>query len=228
MPSKSFITHSLVMCSSFFSKKGHLYCRECILMNILDQKKEIEKRKQIKSVEKKKKEEEQKILDAEKQFEVAEEFRRQQESLSFSCEKETVDDSTALSSKAFWIPTATPSATSSSNTESSNTDKVHVICPRGNHPLSLKLLLDISFSFADRKEICPVCCKELSNNVDPAVLSACGHVICKSCSSNMKELEDSCLVCDKKHKGFIAIETEGTGFSSKGSVEAQKFDVAFQ
>lgn len=94
----------------------------------------------------------------------------------------------------------------------------------------MKKLISIKFQLSEDNEICAACRKELSNNIASFAYSICGHVICGTCSKQVpkKEKKISCLVCDVNNRELIQLVNEGTGFSSKGPVIAEKFDFAFQ
>ena len=91
---------------------------------------------------------------------------------------------------SFWVPSLTPSTHKPS--AASVSIKQTPLCPgsvteRDAHPLSLKALVDIKFSYASKKEgdkdqpICLACTKPLSNTLRATLATACGHVLCKPC-----------------------------------------------
>ncbi|KAJ6785869.1 hypothetical protein PWT90_05444 [Aphanocladium album] len=104
----------------------------------------------------------------------------------------------------------------------------------------------------NNKHMCPSCRKVLTNASSPAMGVKCGHVLCLSCvkqfmAPSSKDAADSsspvlCFVCDTPlafaadkdapktalPSGMIALRSEGTGFSAKGSNTVERTNVAFQ
>ncbi|KAF7534365.1 hypothetical protein G7Z17_g13373 [Cylindrodendrum hubeiense] len=112
---------------------------------------------------------------------------------------------------------------------------------------------DVSGS-EDKRRTCPSCLKALNNSSNPMMAKQCGHVLCHSCvkkfmipSGKKVSLEDeppvACYVCDvpltsKPQKrdaaksdsvpGLVALQSEGTGFSARGTSTVERSGVAFQ
>lgn len=109
-------------------------------------------------------------------------------------------------------------------------------------------------SSENKRRTCPSCLKVLSNSSSPMLVKQCGHVLCNSCvkkfmvptrkpSSSEPEIPPSCYVCDtplssKTAKedgsqsssipGLVALKSDGTGFSARGSSTVEKSTVSFQ
>lgn len=105
-----------------------------------------------------------------------------------------------------------------------------------------------------KRRICPSCLKVLSNSSSPMMAKQCGHVLCNSCvkqfmvptkkqSSSESQPPITCYVCDtplstKTSKdessqsssipGLVALKSDGTGFSARGSSTVEKSTVSFQ
>jgi nitric oxide synthase-interacting protein len=105
-----------------------------------------------------------------------------------------------------------------------------------------------------KRRTCPSCLKVLSNASGPIMAKQCGHVLCQSCvkkflipSGKKPPTEDepplTCYVCDtplssKPQKrdaahgdlvpGLVALRSEGTGFSARGTSTVNKIGVAYQ
>ncbi|KAG6907313.1 hypothetical protein DXG01_009432 [Tephrocybe rancida] len=142
----------------------------------------------------------------------------------------------------FWLPSLTPTYSSSGPPTSLKDVKVQTTCRGGNppHPIALKHLIPVKFTYHDhnagparstasslaeseektKKEdaepMCPSCKKRLSNSLlmfDTLVRPA-----------------KQCIVCDKqlKEKDIVELKREGTGFAGGGLAETSKVGTAFQ
>lgn len=108
----------------------------------------------------------------------------------------------------------------------------------------------------DKCKTCPSCRKALSNASAPIMAKGCGHVLCQKCvhqflippkKDGKGSSEDAgaiinCFVCDKpiavesagegsKHRlpvGLVALKSEGTGFSARGTSTVEKSITSFQ
>ena len=125
------------------------------------------------------------------------------------------------------------------------------------HHFSLNKLIDIKFdneaepTSNEQRATCPSCRKVLSNALAPVIAKRCGHVLCLKCvkqfmipSGKDKPADDiiGCFVCEEPvavnsserdvgsglPTGLVALRSEGTGFSSKGSSTVGKTGLAFQ
>ncbi|KAI0058435.1 hypothetical protein BV25DRAFT_1810656 [Artomyces pyxidatus] len=156
----------------------------------------------------------------------------------------------------FWLPSLTPTYTSSGPPSSLKDVKVQTTCRGGNpaHPISLKALIPVKFSLQgaapsrstestpapsdsskSKKEdeldaMCPSCKKGLSNSVRIFVMKPCSHVTCKTCTDTLVRPAKQCVVCDTQvgEKDVIELKREGTGFAGGGLAETSKTGVAFQ
>jgi len=156
----------------------------------------------------------------------------------------------------FWLPSLTPTYTSSGPPRSLKDVKLQTTCRGGNppHPIALKHLIPVRFSFhtssapsrsadstpaegssTEKKEdrqdpICPSCKKELNNNVIMHVMKPCAHITCKTCTDSLVRSAKQCVVCDTKlgEKDILELKREGTGFAGGGLAETSKKSIAFQ
>ncbi|KAJ2928480.1 hypothetical protein H1R20_g8614, partial [Candolleomyces eurysporus] len=154
----------------------------------------------------------------------------------------------------FWLPSLTPTYTSSGPPESLLDIKVQTTCRGGNpaHELSLKNLTAVNFtllpsgpssskstestptasskSSEEGDPMCPSCKKKLSNNTLIFLAKPCGHVTCKTCTDTLVRPAKQCIVCDSKlkDKEIMELKREGTGFAGGGLAETSKAGVAFQ
>ena len=192
--------------------KGHLACKECIISNILSQKEAIKKEK--KRLKLKKSETSNAQVDFQKKkalddFLAAQEFTGK----TIQDKKETLP--------SFWVPSLTPNVEKETKSIS-----LQVTCPfDSSHSISLKDLLNLEFKKDEGESICAACKSLLSNNLGAKVLSLCGHVLCSHCCKLVKK---KCSICNESIDKQIEIVTEGTGYSSKGGAESEKYTFAFQ
>ncbi|EPS39614.1 hypothetical protein H072_6599 [Dactylellina haptotyla CBS 200.50] len=134
----------------------------------------------------------------------------------------TAEKSAAAAPKlpSFWIPSLTPSL-SSSEVAPSKPPKLQPVCPGSDpeklHNYSLKSLVSVKFTeeneeknkHGEKARICPSCKKGLSNETKAVVAKPCGHVICRPCvkkfilhsddphaSFNGNEHKIQCSVCE--------------------------------
>ncbi len=215
---------------------GFLYCKECILTNILEQKKQV---KQWKSYEKQKQE-------LEKQKKVSEQQESEQsklkqfESLAEGFHLKTVNEqhSSTHSNSSYWIPSA---ANVTKEVKSDTVlKKKRVEDPMNKEKLKSKELIQVEFTNRKEKQesqeengetnryMCPLCRRNFDNNTKGYVLKKCNHTLCKTCFDQFvhkKSKEEElyrCCVCDEvvKEKYCIAIQTEGTGFAESSKEKA--------
>lgn len=124
--------------------------------------------------------------------------------------------------KAYWLPSATPQAPAKFEAPSTDT-----ICPEGSEKIRLKDLFAVHFKevpdasskkISTERFMCPSCSSTLTNVSKLAVVSTCGHVLCKKCVDKFVLKDKACVVCSKscKSKEVIELQQGGTGFSAHG------------
>jgi len=168
------------------------------------------------------------------------------------------EQAAALRSKLpdFWLPSLTPTYTSSGPPSSLADVKVQTTCRGGNppHPIALKTLIPVNFTLLpqssqsqskdstpaddgasklkdeERDPMCPSCKKALSNSLRIYVMKGCSHVTCKTCTDTLVRPGNQCVVCDKllAERDILELKREGTGYASGGMAETKKQGVAFQ
>lgn len=168
------------------------------------------------------------------------------------------EQAAALRSKLpdFWLPSLTPTYTSSGPPSSLADVKVRTTCRGGNppHPIVLKSLIPVNFSLLpqssrsqstnstpaddgasnlkdeERDAMCPSCKKALSNSVRIYVMKGCSHVTCKTCTDTLVRPSNQCVVCDKllAEGDILELKREGTGYAGGGMAETRRQGVAFQ
>lgn len=100
------------------------------------------------------------------------------------------------------------------------------------HPVTLKQLTAVSFTYQDDNQIiCPVCLKALSNASPMAALISCGHICCQECvntfvndttiskdiaNETVERVGSRCPKCDEKVTSVLKVSRDGTGFSAAG------------
>ncbi|KXN87901.1 Nitric oxide synthase-interacting protein [Leucoagaricus sp. SymC.cos] len=146
----------------------------------------------------------------------------------------------------FWLPSLTPTYTSTGPPTSLGQVKIQTMCRGGNpaHALSLKSLSPVKFTFYDRSSrgggyemsppagseadasavssredqdpICPSCKKQLSNNILLFMMKPCGHVACKTCTDTLVRSSEQCVACDQQLKGKDILELKREGTGYAG------------
>ncbi|KAF9449878.1 hypothetical protein P691DRAFT_811443 [Macrolepiota fuliginosa MF-IS2] len=185
--------------------------------------------------------------------------REAEEAAMRKIEKEQAE---ALKNKLpdFWLPSLTPTYSSTGPPTSLGQVKIQTMCRGGDptHPLSLKTLSPVNFTFyegssrhpiseasssvgsgndgprpktkEDLDPMCPSCKKQLSNNILMFMIKPCGHVTCKTCTDTLVRPSKQCMVCDQELKNgdIQGLKREGTGFAGGGLAETSKSGIAFQ
>ncbi|KIP10751.1 hypothetical protein PHLGIDRAFT_22037 [Phlebiopsis gigantea 11061_1 CR5-6] len=127
----------------------------------------------------------------------------------------------------FWLPSLTPTYTSSGPPTSLGDVKLQTTCRGGNpaHHLTRKQLIPVNFVFeapsgrpssstdstpatdsgepTKKKEdsltpMCPSCKKAFSNTSLMFLMKPCGHVTCKTCTDTLVKPSKQCIVCDSQ------------------------------
>jgi nitric oxide synthase-interacting protein len=218
-----------------YSDEGHIYCKECIYENILNQKREISREKKQQEMIEKDQDEEKKHREMEQKIEAIKKFEKDQDAtLSFSLMKtngvEAAEGVPGVSPAAnkpahFWNPQSGVAIEPGMKQR-----KAVPTCVYG-HQISLKSLHPVQFEVVENERVCPLCKDTLSNNMTLHKYS-CGHVVCEECfNGTVPEIATalirSCGICSKEGP-IMRIASEGTSFAGKGKVLASKFEIAFQ
>jgi nitric oxide synthase-interacting protein len=182
--------------------KGHIFCKECILENLLIQKKEIKKTIQLWTENQNKLHiEEDKIIEKEKQLKIEnlksiedgvaqveteynienflpDEAQREIKIIEECISKNSVNlkEKSENLENCFWIPEKTPNY----NNEKISKPSEALYCPtkEKDHIIKVKNLVSLKIDREDDKFSCFVCHRELTVQKIVA-LSTCGHVLCK-------------------------------------------------
>ncbi|KAF5363439.1 hypothetical protein D9756_000835 [Leucocoprinus leucothites] len=146
----------------------------------------------------------------------------------------------------FWLPSLTPTYTSTGPPTSLGQVKIQTMCRGGNptHSLSLKSLSPVKFTFhesssrrggpnlspptgleadiltaatkEDQDPMCPSCKKQLSNNIFLFIMKPCGHVACKTCTDTLVRSSGQCVACDQQLKSQDILELRREGTGFAG------------
>eukprot|EP01080_Neovahlkampfia_damariscottae_P004620 gene4620-8193_t len=207
---------------------GYIYCKECILENILKQKKEIKKKQQQTELEKKHEELEKKLKEKEELEKKKKEFDKITNYTSQNETKES-DRISSVSSSNFWIPSKTPQEDKTEKIK----EKKEILDPSCSKPIKIKQLIEVEFQQvkADKEENsykkkfeCPCCRKTFEGGLKGSILKTCGHTICSSCFKKFTSKDLTCLVCSKKlktSKDVIEVQANFTSFASSAGEKSE-------
>ena len=233
--------------------EGHLYCKMCILSDILKQKSvlaEHAKRCEDHAQEEHKEAAQVKAsADAKRvaTFErneslIAPGSKRKHEEMGDMPRKRAESSDAASSMPAFWLPNMAPQVHDQGAKSSPDRASTTLCTATRPHKLLAKHLIQVCFSIRPRdgqdQTFCPCCKKEYTNVSQTYVLRPCGHVFCASCTATLvtKPLEESgkasscpeCSASIQARRDVIPLEREGTGFASGGQSEVHTQGIAFQ
>ncbi|KAK9461722.1 uncharacterized protein V1516DRAFT_663432 [Lipomyces oligophaga] len=201
--------------------KGHLFCRECIVQNLISQRVEITSKLDDISKKIAEKEHSNEIKSLKRHNQQVLEFEQSQRGLS------KIDSSMSNDRPLVYLPTTTTAALPPKRKHSQDSDEeeqdqgdyeslvqtkkellaVTSLCPISDpeipHALTLKALLPIHFSTLESKDtqtVCPSCLKKFGLSTDAYLTRPCGHLICKHCfDTAMKPMHPGepflCFVC---------------------------------
>ncbi|KAK5575981.1 hypothetical protein RB653_007117 [Dictyostelium firmibasis] len=226
--------------------KGHIFCKECILTSLIDQKKEIKrKEKEWDQYQNKLKYEEDLKLEKQHQDSI-----KDFEKNVLTLEGIGNDNNNNI--------TTTTTTTTTTGTNNNNKEKIEIVekdiklnsywvitpdnkdrtiekprsytvCPAdGKHPLKSAQLINVHFTNvkassdsndSNNQYCCPICNKVLSNSTKTRLLKRCGHVFC-SCLDKQKDSSSSsssCYICDKPYTEDEIIQIHSGGTGFSGS-----------
>lgn len=215
---------------------GHLFCRECILTALLEQKETVlGDRKQAEvEMRKRKREEEDALMETHRKK--IEQF----EAINSGKVISTGRTQQKEKCKSFWIPEKTPVALSTQMMDP-QVDK-NTYCPVTDpkkHRLTIKQLTKVQWKFDGTTCICILCQRNIELAKSIKVIKACGHVFCEKCLDtvfantkyqkrtileNNKERCPDCNTPFEKNNDCLSLAVEGTGFASSNSrLEVSKY-----
>lgn len=221
-------------------RKGHIFCKTCILDNIITQKKEIkkakatwqntelpqlenqasEKLKLLEQSEVPQKQDWQKFQEH-KKYGIMKEEEKTLAKARHSLKKPYDPPQDKLSS-SFWVPELTPA-----NKPSSEKPNKKLVCPSKPHTLQLKSLVELKPEVDPntQKYVCSSCKKALTHQACSAV-KPCGHLFCKKCIKTCDF--KTCFICSKEILGVIDLDAGGTMYASHNQVQAKVSKPVFQ
>jgi len=174
---------------------GYIYCKECILQNILDQKKQIKRAKKQYEEQLKRQQEEKKLEQLREQQKQIQQFQKIADGISNSSENQHGNNNNNKNNGAFWVPSAIPTANKMNNHIQKPDEKIYdPMCHKFIHS---KELIQLEFRRIEEKEgrdesndlieynsrfMCGCCLKTLTNATNEAYcIVECGHVVCGVC-----------------------------------------------
>jgi nitric oxide synthase-interacting protein len=233
----NFVFPILTPLSPFISHKGHMFCKQCIYQNLLEQKKA--NKKKLKKWEEANKIEDQrselqKRLDTQAKLEA---FQKQESSLLSASisSKPSVNSEPQSSTKSWWMPEEAPQHSSSSVAKPSQ----DTLCPRTGHVLRVKELVAVDFKRESKPKrakddedispptssdwICYMCNKDLKSISKVIMIKVCGHAICFKCSDEFAKKK--CPVCETlcdEDGEKILLQPPASSFAEGGATIATK------
>lgn len=187
---------------------GHIFCRECMIENLISQKEEINRLKKeyesqrINSMKRLEHEESRVKLQNIHVFERAQKGSRDQtDPKRVKLQEETISNSQS----SFWLPDQTPSAPALQHSEF----KLKPLCPMSTenniHQISLKSVIRVQFTTEEiggiKKHVCPACHKAMAKTVKAVLTIPCGHVLCFHCTKRFVFESKICFVCGENIQG---------------------------
>ena len=185
--------------------KGSIFCKQCLLENLLHQK--AENKKKLKEYE-----ETQKITENEINN------KNEEKILSAKIYKSNKD-----TKNCFWLPSMSSNNKNIIQAKPSNI----LFCPscEKKHQMGTKDYIELklipSIENPENKFMCSICEKIL--NIQKIIaLKKCGHVFCLKCIEKFKN-EKKCQICSNKYNDIdiINLKSTGTSFSSHNNVTSK-------
>lgn len=194
---------------------GYIYCKEHIIENILKQKKEFKKKKEVYDQELKLQKIEEEMLKQEQEKKKKEEFDRIVQNVK------TVEQKKGSS---FWISSSEKDTTEKKKKIEPPTE--NILDPSCSKPFKTKQLLplDLKYDSKSKKYQCPCCLKNFEGGLKGFIIKRCGHSICIHCLDQFTLKDLKCFTCDAKienKKDVIEVQANETGFSSSAKEKAQ-------
>ncbi|KAL0484861.1 nitric oxide synthase-interacting protein [Acrasis kona] len=226
------------------TKYGYIYCKECILENILTQRKTQKRSKEEQKIKQKQNEAEKKLKEHEQQFQLQQKYEKIIEgvlpmnAVEASTQQAPENDlmEQVQHDTMFWMPGSEATSSNAANNSTPQHDK-KIVDPMNNQVIRPKELVTIEFSLCkggsdvefNTRYMCPCCLKNFSNtNSAVTVLQECGHALCSDCFKKFitSNKEHKCVVCSKRFKKQpISLQMTGTSHASeKVSVEAKTYN----
>ncbi|TIC12996.1 hypothetical protein E3Q13_04038 [Wallemia mellicola] len=220
-----------------------VYNQECIYADLLSQKQEIKKAKNVLKQLKDNEESERTRKLEEARRRVLENFDRVQQVGTSAKKAEATKNAeeTALEELAkeqyeakksklpsFWLSSLQPdSSPIADKIRTLENTKMVTMCRQANppHPMSLKDLhgVILKSNKGDAESIvCASCNKTLNNSTPMFASKGCSNILCKYCIDTLYKAHKQCPVCDNPVKDanedLIKVSVEGTGFAAGGGV----------
>ncbi|CAI2371699.1 unnamed protein product [Moneuplotes crassus] len=224
-------------------EKGHLFCKECVITNLIQQKKDKEKEIEIWERQEQakrllaEKEEQDKFVKKVEQFERKEtlpsgskidlqEHEFEVKGIVKEEEKERIlaikklqekqlqpDEKKDWIKTSFWVPEMTPQA---HKTEVKKPTR-KLLCPShaaDDHFLKLKNLIDLKIKLdSEEKEFICPLCNKTLSQQKIGALKKCGHTMCLDCIKKYCLPDKACTECSEKLKKKDVIFLKESGTS---------------
>ena len=213
--------------------KGHIFCKECIIENLLYQKKNNNKLiKEYESESNKLKNENlNDIIETEKKINLLKQYENGENNdinVNNKNENNLIIQEQFIKSdlkKCFWLPECIPETREEKKLKPKNI----LLCPNSNklHPIKLKDLIDIKLTESknnNNKFVCSICEKEL-NYQKIICFKKCGHVLCENCLNLICKKDEKCNICNTKYlkEDIIYLQETGTAFSKHNNVSIKSY-----
>ncbi|WFD34774.1 hypothetical protein MCUN1_001618 [Malassezia cuniculi] len=226
---------------------GHLFCKECVLSDLITQKSNLAKADKQRAHAEKVRAEQAKEAERDAAAAKIADFEKGSKRAHTEEDEASKKRRRDGANPAFWLPALAPGVDMDEEQLrqfEANTPPRTPLCLATDkpHPLTSKQLVDIVLSVrkvgVEEQLFCPSCKKQFTASSHIHVIRGCGHAFCAPCATTLvkqpldKGEAGSCPECSTDIPSWarhvVAIAREGTGYAGGGVSETATKGVAFQ